>query len=46
VTLAFGLARNPTRLVVIDTNTGKQIVALNCSGDTDDLSYDSENKGI
>jgi DNA-binding beta-propeller fold protein YncE len=38
--------RNPARLVDIDTNTGKQIVALNCSSDTDDLFYDSENKRV
>jgi DNA-binding beta-propeller fold protein YncE len=38
--------RNPARLVVIDTETGKQVAVVNCSGDTDDLFYDPQNKQI
>jgi DNA-binding beta-propeller fold protein YncE len=38
--------RNPARLVVFDTESGKQIAAINCSGDTDDLFYNPENKQI
>jgi DNA-binding beta-propeller fold protein YncE len=39
-------ARNPARLVVFDTESGKQITALNISGDTDDVFFDQENKRI
>src|SRR5204863_4243055 len=38
--------RNPARLVVFDTESGKQITALNISGDTDDVFFDLENKRI
>jgi hypothetical protein len=38
--------RSPARLVVMDTETGKQVAVLNCSGDTDDLFYDPQNKQI
>jgi hypothetical protein len=38
--------RNPARLVVFDTESGRQITALNISGDTDDLFFDQENKRI
>ena len=38
--------RNPARLVVFDTESGKQITALNISGDTDDVFFDQENKRI
>jgi MFS family permease len=34
-------ARNSTRLVVLDTNTGKPVADLAISGNTDDLFYDS-----
>src|SRR5213594_2229173 len=42
----FAGARNPARLVVVDTESGKQITALNISGDTDDVFFDQENKRI
>jgi DNA-binding beta-propeller fold protein YncE len=38
--------RSPARLVVIDTESGKQITALNISGDTDDVFFDQNNKRI
>lgn len=34
--------RNPAKLVVLDTETGKEITALNISGDTDDLFFDRD----
>src|SRR5262249_36235438 len=33
--------RQPARLVVLDTTTGKRIAAVPCVGDTDDLFYDA-----
>src|SRR2546427_10962831 len=39
----FVRTRKPASLVVIDTESGKQIAAINCSGDTDDVFYDQEN---
>ena len=38
--------RNPAKLVVFDTESGKQITALNISGDTDDVFLDPENKRV
>jgi DNA-binding beta-propeller fold protein YncE len=38
--------RSPSRLVVFDTESGRQVTALNISGDTDDLFFDQENKRI
>jgi DNA-binding beta-propeller fold protein YncE len=38
--------RNPARLVVFDSESGKQVTTVNCSGDTDDLFYDPQNKQI
>lgn len=38
--------RRPPRLVVIDTESGRQIAALDISGDTDDLFFDQDNKRI
>jgi YVTN family beta-propeller protein len=38
--------RSPARLVVFDTESGKQVAALNISGDTDDLFFDQESKRI
>jgi len=38
--------RNPAKLVVFDTESGKQITALNISGDTDDVFFDQEKKRI
>ena len=35
-----------TKLVVFDTESGKQITALDISGDTDDVFFDQENKRI
>lgn len=39
-------ARNPARLVVIDTDTGKVVAGVDINKDTDDLFYDSDNKRI
>src|SRR2546423_8102078 len=38
--------RSPARLVVFDSETGKQIASLPCVGDTDDLFYDATTKRI
>src|SRR5436309_1511296 len=38
--------RNPAKLVIFDTESGKQITALDISGDTDDVFFDQENKRI
>jgi YVTN family beta-propeller protein len=38
--------RNPAKLIVFDTESGKQIIALDISGDTDDVFFDQENKRI
>ena len=38
--------RNPARLVVLDTTTGKRVNDLAISGDTDDLFYDPQRKRI
>jgi YVTN family beta-propeller protein len=38
--------RSPSRLVVFDSETGKQIASLPCAGDTDDLFYDAHSKRI
>jgi hypothetical protein len=38
--------RNPARLVVFDTESGRQITAVDISGDTDDLFYDRVSKRI
>jgi DNA-binding beta-propeller fold protein YncE len=38
--------RQPARLVIFDTESGKQIAALNCSGDTDDIFYDAAGKRV
>jgi len=42
----FVATRNPARLAVLDTATGKLVAVLNCSGDADDIFYDSQNKRI
>jgi DNA-binding beta-propeller fold protein YncE len=39
-------ARNPARLVVIDTDTGKVVVGVDINKDTDDLFYDSDHRRI
>jgi YVTN family beta-propeller protein len=38
--------RQPARLVVLDTSTGKPVTDLAISGDTDDLFYDSRRKRL
>jgi len=38
--------RNPAKLVVLDTETGKTVATLDIVGDTDDLFYDAANKRI
>jgi outer membrane protein assembly factor BamB len=38
--------RNPAKLLIFDTETGKQITILDSSGDADDIFYDSKNKRI
>jgi YVTN family beta-propeller protein len=39
-------ARNPAKLLILDTETGKQVTSLDSSGDADDIFYDSKNKRI
>ena len=39
--LLFVGCRQPARLVVIDTETGKAVQTLDCVGDTDDVWYDA-----
>jgi DNA-binding beta-propeller fold protein YncE len=39
-------ARNPAKLLVFDTGSGKQITAMDISGDTDDVFFDQETKSI
>src|SRR5262249_6401110 len=41
-----GATRNPARLVVLDTTSGKQVAVMNCSADADDTFYDQQNKRI
>ena len=38
--------RRPAKLLVLDTETGKTLAALDIVGDTDDLFYDATNKRI
>jgi DNA-binding beta-propeller fold protein YncE len=38
--------RNPAKLLVLDTETGKTIVSLEIDSDTDDIFYDSTSKQI
>jgi DNA-binding beta-propeller fold protein YncE len=38
--------RNPAKLLVLDTGTGKTVATLDIVGDTDDLFYDAANKRI
>jgi DNA-binding beta-propeller fold protein YncE len=38
--------RSPAKMVVFDSETGKQIASLPCVGDTDDLFYDADSKRI
>ncbi len=38
--------RRPAKLLVLDTETGKTVAALDIVGDTDDLFYDATNRRI
>lgn len=38
--------RKPAKLVVLDSDTGNRVAALDCVGDTDDLFYDSAAKRV
>jgi YVTN family beta-propeller protein len=38
--------RSPAKLLILDTETGKQVTSLDSSGDADDIFYDSENKRV
>ncbi len=38
--------RSPAKLLVLDSDTGKQVTSLDSSGDADDIFYDPENKRI
>jgi YVTN family beta-propeller protein len=38
--------RKPAKLLVLDTDSGRTVAAVDCVGDTDDLFYDAESKCI
>lgn len=38
--------RQPAKLLVLDTQSGKEIASIDCVGDTDDLFYDASTKRI
>ena len=38
--------RQPAKLIVLDTATGKELAAVDCSGDTDDVFYDAAGKRV
>jgi DNA-binding beta-propeller fold protein YncE len=38
--------RNPAKLLVLDTETGKAVASLDCAGDTDDVFYDAANSRV
>jgi YVTN family beta-propeller protein len=38
--------RKPAKLLVLDTETGKTVAAVDCAGDADDLFYDAATKRI
>jgi len=38
--------RKPAKIVVLDIDSGKQVVSLECSGDMDDLFYDASSRKI
>jgi len=42
----FVVFRHPSRLVVLNSETGKEIAVLKCTGDADDIFYDSRSKRI
>lgn len=38
--------RQPARMLVIDTESGKTMAQVECAGDTDDIFYDAQNKRV
>jgi DNA-binding beta-propeller fold protein YncE len=38
--------RQPSKLLVFDTESGKELAAVECSGDTDDVFYDASSKRV
>lgn len=38
--------RQPARLLVLDTESGKLVAQVECAGDTDDVFYDAKNKRV
>jgi hypothetical protein len=38
--------RKPAKVLVIDTETGKTVAAIDCCGDADDLFYDGSSKRV
>ena len=38
--------RQPARLLVFDTDSGKLVTEVECAGDTDDVFYDAKNKRV
>ncbi len=42
----FVATRNPARMAVFDTGTGKLVTALSCVQDSDDIYYDADRKRI
>src|SRR5581483_1481179 len=38
--------RTPSRLLVFDTESAKEVAAVECSGDTDDVFYDATSKRV
>jgi DNA-binding beta-propeller fold protein YncE len=38
--------RQPARVLVLDTDTGKVLAQMECAGDTDDVFYDAKNRRI
>jgi glutamine cyclotransferase len=38
--------RQPAKLLVFDTESGKELAAVECSGDTDDVFYDAPSKRV
>jgi len=42
----FTAGRNPDRLIVFDTDSGKVVASLPCVGQSDDISYDAARKRV
>jgi len=42
----FVTTRNPGKLIVLNTDSGKVVTSLPCVGDNDDMAYDSASKRI